>query len=181
MPIKKTRRKSKKPYQQHLFLNVAIGLVGIFLLGFIYSFSQKSIHNGVSIEVNFPKKEEPRRLAADVHDLNPIQNIKVEVLNGCGIKGIATKTADFLLLEYQLDIIRSDNADHYNYPNTVILLRNEKIKTIDLLSKSFGVSMNNNTIIKSEPDESLGVDATIILGKDIHAYTKVFDYFSSEN
>ena len=56
-----------------------------------------------------------------------------------------------------------------------------KIKTIDLLSKSFGISMKNNTIIKSEPDESLGVDATIILGKDIHAYTKIFDYISSEN
>ena len=138
-------------------------------------------HNGIPLEVAFPELDTKPLLAEKVYEKNPIQNIKIEVLNGCGIKGIATKTANFFLLEYQIDVIRSDNADHYNYPNTLILLRNEKIKTIDLLSKSFGVSMKNNTIIKSEPDESLGVDATIILGKDIHAYTKIFDYISSEN
>ena len=180
MLTKKTRRKSKKPYQRHLFLNTAIGVVGIILLCFIYSFSQKSTHKGVPIEVKFPIQNQPRRLAADVHNLNPIQNIKIEILNGCGIKGIAAKTAKFLLLEYQLDVIKSDNADNHNYPNTLILLRNEKIETIDVLSKSFGVSMNDNTIIMSKPDESLGVDATIILGKDIHTYTKIFDYISSE-
>ena len=63
------------------------------------------------------------RLAVDVFEKNPIQNIKVEVLNGCGIKGIAAKTADFLRL-YQVDVVRSDNADRYDYPNTIIIARN---------------------------------------------------------
>ena len=176
----KVNNKKKKTDNIDIALNTAITFCGVILLGFIYSFSKNQIHEGIEIDTNFSNTTQPM-LAKDIYIQNPIEDIKVEVLNGCGIKGIATKTADFLLLEYQLDVIRSDNADHYNYPNTLILLRNEKIKTIDLLSKSFGVSMNNNTIIKSEPDESLGVDATIILGKDIHAYTKVFDYISSEN
>ena len=131
MTNKKTRRRPKKQNQQDLTLNAAIGIVGILLLGFIYSFSQSSSNRGIPIEVNFPKNNEPRKLAADVHDLNPIQNIKVEVLNGCGIKGIAAKTAKFLLLEYQVDVVRADNADNHDYAHTLIILRNEKLEALE--------------------------------------------------
>ena len=93
MPRKQTTRKPKKQNQQYLTLNAAIGIVGVLLLGFIYSFSQNSSHRGIPIDVKFPESDEPRRLAAEIHDLNPVQNIKVEVLNGCGIKGIAAKAA----------------------------------------------------------------------------------------
>ena len=147
MTNKKTRRRPKKQNQQDLTLNAAIGIVGILLLGFIYSFSQNSSQRGVPIEVNFPKNNEPRKLAADVHDLNPIQNIKVEVLNGCGIKGIAAKTAKFLLLEHQVDVVRADNADNHDYAHTLIILRNEKLEALELLRRSFGISQNNQTVI----------------------------------
>lgn len=133
------------------------------------------------IEVSFPESTEPRKLAADVHDLNPIQNIKVEVLNGCGIKGIASKTAEFLLLEHQVDVVRADNADNHNYPNTLIILRNERLEAIELLRKSFGISKGNQTMIQTEPDESLGVDVTIIIGKDINSYSNIFDFMTSIN
>ena len=133
------------------------------------------------IEVNFPESTEPRKLAADVHDLNPIQNIKVEVLNGCGIKGIASKTAEFLLLEHQVDVVRADNADNHNYPNTLIILRNERLEAIELLRKSFGISKSDQTVIQTEPDESLGVDVTIIIGKDIDSYSNIFDFMTSIN
>ena len=133
------------------------------------------------IEVSFPESTEPRKLAADVHDLNPIQNIKVEVLNGCGIKGIASKTAEYLLLEHQVDVVRADNADNHNYPNTLIILRNERLEAIELLRKSFGISKGNQTMIQTEPDESLGVDVTIIIGKDINSYSNIFDFMTSIN
>ena len=96
MARKKARRKSKNLNQQDLTLNTAMGIVGLLLLGFIYSFSQNTSHKAIPIEVNFPQEDTPRRLAADVYNENPIQNVKVEVLNGCGIKGIAAKTATFL-------------------------------------------------------------------------------------
>ena len=106
MAKKRARRRLKKQNQKHLTLNTAIGIVGVLLLGFIYSFSQNSSHGRVPIEVKFPNIDEPRKLAVDVHDLNPIHNIKVEVLNGCGIKGIAAKTAKYLLLAHLLDHLR---------------------------------------------------------------------------
>ena len=109
-------------------LNAAIGIVGVLLLGFIYSFSRNVTHSGVPIEVTFPKIE-VQSLAVDVYQANPIQNIKVEVLNGCGIKGIAARTADFLRTQ-QVDVVRFDNTDRHDYPNTVIVSQNENVERL---------------------------------------------------
>ena len=179
MAKKKARRKSKKLNQQSLTLNTAMGIVGVILLGFIYSFSKNTSHTGIPIEVNFPEKDIPRRLAADVYNENPLQNVKVEVLNGCGIKGIAAKTATFLRLEHQINVIRSDNADNHDYPNTIIITRKEELEARKLICRSFGIPLDNETILRHEPDESLDLYATIIIGKDIHTYPEIFAYISS--
>ena len=118
---KKARRKSKKVNQQDLILNTAMGIVGVLLLGFIYSFSQNTSHTAIPIEVNFPEKDIPRRLAKDVYNENPLQDVKVEILNGCGIKGIAANTASFLRKEHQINVIRSDNADNHDYTNLSLI------------------------------------------------------------
>ena len=159
-------------------LNAAIGIVGVLLLGYIYSFSQNIAHTGIPIEVTFPKIE-PTRLAKEVYQKNPIQNIKVEVLNGCGLKGVAARTADFLRSNH-VDVVRSDNADHHDYPNTVIISRNENVESLKAVSKSFGVTMDDKIhIITDDPDESLGVDVTVILGKDITNFTAISDFIST--
>jgi len=167
----KGSRHKKKTQSQSMTLNAAIGIVGVLLLGFIYSFSRNVTHSGVPIEVTFPKIE-VQSLAVEVYQANPIQNIKVEVLNGCGIKGIAARTADFLRT-HQVDVVRSDNADRYDYPNTVIISRNENVESLKAVSRSFGIAMNDETHILIVPDESLGVDVTVILGKDIYDFPKL--------
>ena len=171
MARKKGPRPKKKTQSQSMTLNAAIGIVGVLLLGFIYSFSRNVTHSGVPIEVTFPKIE-VQSLAVDVYQANPIQNIKVEVLNGCGIKGIAARTADFLRT-HQVDVVRSDNADRYDYPNTVIISRNENVESLKAVSRSFGIAMNDETHILIVPDESLGVDVTVILGKDIYDFPEL--------
>ena len=174
------KNKTNSPYND-LPLDIAIGIIGILLLSFIYSFSKKNTHPGVSVEVTFPNPDEPRMLAKEVFQKNPIQNVKIEVLNGCGIKGIALKTSEYLRINHQIDVIKSDNADRYNYPKTLIIGRNEDLEKIILVSKSFGVSVNNKDIVRHEPDESLGVEVTVILGKDITSSSKIFDFTNDEN
>tara|TARA_Y100001970_G_scaffold156055_1_gene191037 strand:+ start:433 stop:981 length:549 start_codon:yes stop_codon:yes gene_type:complete len=179
---KKTRQRKKYQNKKHHTLNAAIGIVGVFLLAFIYSFSKNSSHNGISMEeITFPDQNKPRELAANIYEKRPIHQVKVEILNGCGIKGLAAKTAEYLLLEHQIDVVKSDNADNHNYPKTLIIGRNEKFQSIELLSKSFGIPFNDKSVIQHQPDESLGVDVTVILGKDINNYTKLFDYIAKKN
>jgi hypothetical protein len=174
---KKGLHRKKKSQSQSMTLNAAIGIVGVLLLGFIYSFSRNVTHTGVPIEVTFPKID-PRPLAVEVYQKNPIQNIKVEVLNGCGLKGIAARTAEFLR-DNHVDVVRSDNADHYDYPNTVIISRNENVESLKAVSKSFGVTLDDKTHIMTDPDESLGVDVTVIIGKDITNFTAISDFIST--
>ena len=130
MAKNRTRRKTKKLQQQDLTLNAAIGIVGVLLLGFIYSFSQNTSYTGVPIEVKFPDHKSAKKLAKDFYDENQLHNVTVEVLNGCGIKGIAGKTANFLRLEHQLNVVRADNADSHEYANTIIITRKENIEAI---------------------------------------------------
>ena len=137
MAKNRTRRKTKKLQQQDLTLNAAIGIVGVLLLGFIYSFSQNTSYTGVPIEVKFPNHKSAKKLAKDFYDENQLHNVTVEVLNGCGIKGIAGKTANFLRLEHQLNVVRADNADSHEYANTIIMTRKENIEAIKLVCKSF--------------------------------------------
>lgn len=175
MTRQKGSRRKKKSQSQNLTLNAAIGIVGVLLLGFIYSFSRNVSHTGFPIEVTFPKVI-AQPLAVDVYMSNPIQDIKVEVLNGCGIKGIAARTADFLRANH-IDVVRSDNADNHAYPNTIIIGRNENMESLKAVSKSFGFSLDDKIRILIDPDESLGVDVTVILGKDIYNISELSSLF----
>lgn len=116
MARKKNKLKNSKLINNDLILNGAISIAGILLLGFIFSFYKNVSHKGIPVDVVFPEIEEKPRLAIEVYEQNPIKDIKVEVLNGCGIKGIAAKASDFLR-QQQVDVVRSDNADKYDYLN----------------------------------------------------------------
>ena len=172
------RQKKKLHPYQNLPLDIAIGVAGILLLGFIYSLSQNTVHTGIPVEVTFPNLDEPKRLAKELYQENPIKNIKVEVLNGCGIKGIAAKTSEFLRSKHRIDVIRSDNADKYDYSKTIIIGRNEDLDKILSVTKAFDIEINNKSYIRHEPDETLGVDVTIILGKDINSFSNISEYIS---
>jgi|TARA_B110000438_G_scaffold261259_1_gene271834 hypothetical protein len=176
LPKKQPRQASY--FSKELILNFTISVAGILLLGFIYSFSKNASHGGIPIDVVFPELDQEPRLAVEVYQQNPVKNIKVEVLNGCGIKGIAAKASDFLRLQ-QVDVIRSDNADKYDYPNTTIIGRNENFESLKIVAESLGLSVENKTNIKHDPDETLGVDVTVILGKDIADFTELFDFISN--
>ena len=178
MARKKNKLKSSKGINKDLILNGAISIAGILLLGFIFSFSKNISHKGIPVDVVFPETEKEPRLAIEVYEQNPIKDIKVEVLNGCGIKGIAAKASDFLRKQ-QVDVVRSDNADKYDYLKTTIIGRNENFESLKIVAESLGLSVDNKTNIKHEPDESLGVDVTVILGKDIVDFKELFNFIST--
>ena len=171
------RKKNSHPYK-NLPLDIAIGITGILLIGFIYSLSQNTVHTGVPIKVTFPEIDTPKMLAKELYSVDPIKNIKVEILNGCGIKGIAAKTSDFLRSKHRIDVVRSENADKFDYSKTIIIGRNEELDKILSVSKAFDISINNTNHIRHVPDETLGVDVTIILGKDINSFPHISEYIS---
>ena len=161
-------------------LNSAIAISGAILLGFLYSFSQNQLHDGIEIEPTVNYNTSQPILAKDIYIQNPVEDIKVEVLNGCGVSALALKTTEYLRTK-QIDVINSDNADNHNYKNTLIIQRNENVKSLKKIVESFGMYLGDSTRIKIIPDESLGVDVTIILGKDYTSFAELNNYISAKN
>ena len=176
-PIKKNQKKLNL-LTKEVLLNGAISIAGIVLLGFIFSFSRNVSHGGIPIDVVFADLEKEPRLAIDVYEQNPIKDIKVEVLNGCGVAALASKTTEFLQSK-NIDVIKSDNADHHNYRNTLIIQRNEKYNSLKKIVETFGIYLTDSTRIKILPDESLDVDVTVILGSDYTTFEELNTYISS--
>ena len=161
-------------------LNSAIAISGVILLGFLYSFSQNQLHDGIEIEPTVNYHTSQPILAKDIYIQNPVEDIKVEVLNGCGVSALALNTTEYLRTK-KIDVINSDNADSHNYKNTLIIQRNENVKSLKKIVESFGMYLGDSTRIKIIPDESLGVDVTIILGKDYTSFAELNNYISAKN
>ena len=169
----------KRLQKQNVLLNGAIAIVGILIMGFFISFSKNLTHNGIPLEVTFPETTTEPILAENVYEKNPIQNIKIEVLNGCGEKGMAALASKFLRMN-KLDVVRADNAEHHEYINTIIIQRNENIKSLDMVTKSFGILNTDKERVKIIPDETLGVDVTVIIGKDYRSFQSFNDFIEIE-
>ncbi len=159
MPKKKSKPQTKFVY------TVLIVVLAIVVIGFIYSFAQKSWTNGVTIQNPQLNDTQKAQLAIDLYEENPILDIKVEVLNGCGEKGIAAKISDFLRTEH-IDVIRSENADNFDYDRTIIIQRSDDLFNLKTVAKALNFDINDEDRVIIQSSSTSDVDLTLILGKD---------------
>jgi len=88
--------------------------------------------------------------------------IQVEVLNGCGVSGIAEKLTDYLRIN-NVDVVNLGNYRSFEIENSIIIGRNEKIHNAEIVAALVGLD-ENSIIQQINPDYLL--DVTFILGKD---------------
>ena len=158
-----------------MLVNSAIAILSLLLLAFIFSFSNRQIQTGVPIEITFPSLPDTPQLAIEIYEQKPILDIEVEILNGCGVPGLAGKVSDYLRSQ-QMDVVRSEIADHYNYDQTMLILRNENFEGLKKVALSFGINEQDEVRIKHIPDEKLSVDITVIIGSDFATIKPLVDY-----
>ena len=90
------------------------------------------------------------------------ETIVVEVLNGNGIEGNATRMARYLKSK-NIKVPRIGNAAHYKYPQTIIV--DWKGKTVEALTLAKALNINPGYIITYyKPKKPL--DITLVLGHD---------------
>ncbi|MFQ6614620.1 MAG: LytR C-terminal domain-containing protein [Fidelibacterota bacterium] len=171
----KSARKRKQGRWQDQILNVVIGGFSLLILVFIYSFSQRMTPERVPIPA---LTETPPKLAAEAYEENPILDIQVEVLNGCGERGIAARMADFLRTR-QIDVVRSENANSFDYTRTQIISRNENVEALQKVAGSLGFDIRDKTRVRIEPSSDADVDVTIIVGKDFKSISSVVEYLKT--
>jgi len=172
----------KNPYsgkaQKMGIINSAIAILSLLLVAFIFSFSNRQTQSGIPIEVTFPTMSDAPKLATEIYEANPVMDIQIEILNGCGEPGIAAKFSD-LLRNIRVDVVRSENADHFDYDKTLLILRNENIFGMKHVANALGFDINNSNQVITAADPNLDVDITLVIGKDFKSIPSIKSYLNN--
>lgn len=90
-------------------------------------------------------------------------HIQVEVLNGCGERGIGQLAMRFLR-ERGFDVVNIDNADHFEYRETVVLDRRGTDGPSEA-ARAVGNALGTQYVLLQRNDDRL-VDVSVVIGKD---------------
>ncbi len=140
----------KTTEQSSLLLNTSIGFLSVLLFVLVFALVTRFIYP---------------RIVADRVDPDPalISNvIQIEVLNGCGVPGIATAYTG-TLRRYGFDVIETGNFDHFNVKNTFVIARSNKIDNARRVADAIGIPRSQ--ILREESHEFY-LDVTLIIGSD---------------
>ncbi len=109
--------------------------------------------------------------------------IRVQILNGCGIPGAASKTGSIIrnigIPDADFDVIDEDNFETFDVSETMILIRDEQVmEDAHSLAERLGI-VSENVVPQQLDDNYLSLDLTIILGKDFEAIARRVDVAGS--
>lgn len=89
--------------------------------------------------------------------------VQVEVLNGCGETGLSQKTRSYLRAQ-GFDVVYIDNAEHFDFPETVVLDRSGT-DTVSDAARAVAYALGTTHVILQRNDDRM-VDVTVIIGHD---------------
>ena len=121
---------------------------------------------------NSPAEQEP--LVEEEEDQVPmIQSIQVEILNGCGVNGVA-KLFQSLLRENGIDVVNTENYIvngnvFWNVDQTFIIDQIGVAEQAKSIAKVLGIPL---THVESRENPAAIYDISIVVGKDYKKYIK---------
>lgn len=133
-----------------LFLNAAIGFLSVLLLVLVAALFTRIIYPRIFNE----RAELQSELISEI--------IQIEVLNGCGISGIANSYTG-LLRKNGFDVVETGNFETFDLQETLIISRSGVMDNAYRVANALGVS-RQNVIRESSPDFYL--DVSVIIGHD---------------
>ena len=149
MREKKISTNKKVDIPKNLILNISILILIIIITILAYTtFQAASLKFGNSSD--------------DLLIDGPKARIQVEVLNGCGITGVADKLTDYLRIN-RIDVVNLGNYRSFEIENSIIISRNNKIINAEKVAALVG--LDENSIIQQTNSDYM-LDVTFILGKD---------------
>lgn len=88
--------------------------------------------------------------------------IQVEVMNGCGVEGVAAKFTNYLR-EKNFDVVQVGNYISSNIDETMIIDRIGNRANTEKLAEVLGIDKKN---IVQQLNKDYFLDATLVIGKD---------------
>ncbi len=114
----------------------------------------------VFVKVTGIEKSDSAQLSKEV----PSAIIQVEIMNGCGVSGIADRFTDFLRNE-NFDVVNTGNYISFDVIETLVIERIGNMANAKKVAKALGV--NERNIIQQLNDDYF-LDVSIVIGKDYH-------------
>lgn len=133
-----------------LFVNIGLGFTSVLVLILTIALGTRIIYPRVQTQ----RSTEVPQLIGEI--------IQLEVLNGCGVSGLATKFTDFLRTN-GFDVIESGNFHNYDVQESFVIDRTGNKQHAHQLAKALGINQSN-VIQQISPNYYL--DATLVLGAD---------------
>lgn len=142
---------------------MVIFCLSVVIIGFIFSITSRIKQNPQRVNIlatsdTLPSSQLPIKLIQE----KPYLYIEIEVLNGCGISGLAQRFTNYLR-QQGFDVVNTKNADRMNYDRTLLIERGKASeKTADVLR---ALMLEPGNVIHKE-DPSIHADFTLVIGKD---------------
>ncbi len=133
-----------------LLLNAAIGFLSILLVMLLVALTTRIIYPRIFNE----RAEENSQLISEI--------IQIEVLNGCGIAGIANSYTG-LLRANGFDVVETGNFDHFDLEETIVISRSGVMDNARRVAEALGID-EVNVLREESPDFFL--DVTVVIGHD---------------
>ena len=145
---------------------ISILIISVIIITFIYykNYGQYSNKNTTTLLSN--------KIIEDI----PEAKYQLQVLNGCGIKGIADLFTNYLR-NNGYDVIDYKNADHFNHEKTTLIIHKENVSFNELLNMLHINPENTDYIF----DKNIFYDLTLIIGNDyknLNSYEDISKYFN---
>lgn len=139
-----------------LFLNAAIGFLSILLIVLLVALSTRIIYPRIFNQ----RAEAKSQLISEI--------IQIEVLNGCGIAGIANAYTG-VLRSNGFDVVETGNFDHFDLKETIVISRSGVLDNARRVATALGIK-EINVIREESPDYFL--DVTVVIGHDYEQLNK---------
>lgn len=142
-----------QPKSTGFLLNAVIGFLSLLLLVLLGAFFTRMF---------FPRIQTTR---ANAHDQLISKVIQVEVLNGCGVPGIASKYTH-LLRKNGFDVVESGNFDNFDVTHTFVIDHSGHLENARRVARALGVDYKR---VIEESSKDYYLDATIVVGSDYNS------------
>lgn len=138
-------------------LNIVIAILLVATGYFGHKFFDRFFPPKQPIQVTEQKKEPPR----------PTEVLQVDVLNGCGEKGVASRFTNFLRAK-GYDVVEMKNYKTSSIPRTLVIDRMGNMKPARDIAELLGVA-DTNILQQLNPDYF--VDVSVVIGEDFYELT----------
>lgn len=138
--------KKKQPF----LLNTLIGFLSVLLFILVFALLTRFIYPRIS----------PDRTEHLTHLIGEV--IQIEVLNGCGVAGVATRFTN-ALRNNGFDVVDSGNFETFDVRETIVIDRSGNLDHAIKIARALGIEEKN---IIREVSPNFFLDATVVIGSD---------------